>query len=271
MSLPIALQLYSIRDFMEQDFEGTLRLVKDMGYDGVEITGLFGHSPADVKKMLDEIGLIPVSAHVAIQEFMGNITQTVADYREIGCPYMAIPWLGEEDRPGAAGYAETVKSIETIGKELKKQGGTLLYHNHDFEFVKIDGEYALDNLYQTIPADLLQCEIDTCWVNVAGENPADYVRKYTGRAPVVHLKDFIMPGKKPAHMYELIGVDKTAEDNDDIFEFRPLGLGVQNFSEIIKAAEDAGSKWLIVEQDQPTMEKTSLECAKISIDYLKTL
>lgn len=98
---------------------------------------------------------------------------------------------------------------------------TLLYHNHDFEFTKVDGAYALDRMYADIPAALLQTELDTCWVNVAGESPVAYLNKYAGRAPVVHLKDFVMPGKKPAHMYELIGVDDDgAPGEDEVFEFR---------------------------------------------------
>lgn len=271
MRFPIGLQVYSVRDFAEKDFYGTLKQIKEMGYEGVEFAGLYGNSPAEVKKMLEELGLKAVSAHVPLAELMNDIPGTVAAYREIGCPYIAIPWLGEEDRPGAENYPKVVEGIRAIGEEMKKQGGVLLYHNHDFEFKKVDGEYALDRLYEEIPADLLQTELDTCWVNVAGENPAAYVRKYSGRAPLVHLKDFVMPGKKPAHMYELIGVDKNEEEDGAVFEFRPVGYGAQNFPEILKASEEAGASWVIVEQDQPSMNRTSLECAKMSIEYLKTV
>lgn len=145
----------------------------------------------------------------------------------------------------------------------------LLYHNHDFEFVKIDGKYALDILYDTVPADLLKTELDTCWVNVGGENPADYVRKYTGRAPVVHLKDFA--GEKSEHMYELIGIEEEKKEEKQKFEFRPVGYGKQDFKAILAASEDAGAEWVIVEQDQPSMGKTPLECAKMSIDYLRSI
>ena len=128
-------------------------------------------------------------------------------------------------------------------------------------------------LYRVIPADLLQTEIDTCWVNVAGEDPAAYIRKYAGRAPVVHLKDFYMSDRdaeSDGPFYELIGIDKKAE-GQSIFEFRPVGCGMQDFPEILKAAEEAGSSWVVVEQDQPSMEKNSLECAKMSREYLKKL
>ena len=135
-----------------------------------------------------------------------------------------------------------------------------------------DGAYALDRMYADIPAALLQTELDTCWVNVAGESPVAYLNKYAGRAPVVHLKDFVMPGKKPAHMYELIGVDDDgAPGEDEVFEFRPVGYGAQDFPAIIAAAAAAGAKWVVVEQDQPSLGKTPLECAALSIAYVNSL
>jgi sugar phosphate isomerase/epimerase len=157
-----------------------------------------------------------------------------------------------------------------LGKVAKELGMTLLYHNHDFEFEKIDGKYALEVLYDTVPADLLQTELDTCWVRVGGEEPAAYVRKFSGRAPVVHLKDYA--GGKSEHMYELIGIEseeKAVEENP--FEFRPVGYGVQDMPAIIKAAEDAGAGWLVVEQDQPSMGLDPMQCAEKAIGYLRSL
>lgn len=109
----------------------------------------------------------------------------------------------EEDRPGTEKFLKNIETFKKIGEACKKVGITLLYHNHDFEFVKMpNGQYALDYIYTEIPADLLQTELDICWVKVAGEEPVDYIKKYAGRAPVVHLKDFYKEGK-PANMYEL--------------------------------------------------------------------
>ena len=117
----------------------------------------------------------------------------------------------------------------------------------------------------------LQTELDTCWVNVGGEEPAAYIEKYTGRAPVVHLKDFAgQKGNGP--LYKLIGIDEEeTADNANTFEFRPVGSGVQDFPKIIAAAEKAGATWVVVEQDDPSMGKTPIECAQSSIEYLKTL
>ena len=157
-------------------------------------------------------------------------------------------------------------SLRNFGKFREK---ITQFNNHDFEFLKIDGKYALDILYDSVPADLLQTELDTCWVNVGGEVPADYIRKYAGRCPVVHLKDFY--GEKSDDMYELIGIDAKAPARPGNFEFRPVGSGLQNMPAILDAAEKAGAEWVVVEQDQPSMGKTPMECAATSMEYLKSI
>lgn len=269
MSLPIAVQVYSVRDDAAKDFRDTLEQIKKMGYDGVEFAGLYGYAPADVKKMCEEIGLIPISAHVPYYEILSNPEAVLSQYADIGCKYVAIPYLTEECRPGTDGFTDVVKNAELFGKVAKSLGMTLLYHNHDFEFEKLDGKYALDILYDTVPAELLQTELDTCWVNIGGEDPASYIRKYNGRTPVVHLKDFV--GGKSNNMYALIGIESDESSAPTQFEFRPVGYGNQNFPEIIAASKESGAEWVVVEQDSPSMGLTPMESIKKSIDYLKTL
>ena len=270
MKLPLAIQLYSFRDDMEKDFEGTVKKIKELGYEGVEFAGLFGKSGSEVKALCDDLGLVPVSAHVPYYDMLENPAEVLKDYKDLGCKYVVVPYLTEECRPGTDGWDDTVKGIRKIGEAAKEMGIQLLYHNHDFEFLKIDGKYALDILYDTVPADLLQTEIDTCWVNVGGEEPAAYVEKYTGRAPIVHLKDF-SGSKGNGPLYKLIGIEEEAQETTSTFEFRPVGSGVQDWKKIIASAEKAGAEWVIVEQDDPSMSKTPMECAEMSINYLKTL
>ena len=191
-------------------------------------------------------------------------------YAEIGCKFVVIPYLTEEYRPGNEKFADVIEGAKVLGKKANELGMKLCYHNHDFEFVKVDGEYALDILYKEVSADLLQTELDTCWVNVGGENPAEYLRKYAGRAEILHLKDFV--GSKSENMYALIGIDEDEKkETGGKFEFRPVGSGVQNFPAILAAAEESGVEWVVVEQDMPSMDKTPMECAEMSINYLKSL
>ena len=270
--LPIALQLYTVRGDMEQDFKGTLQKVKALGYDGVEFAGLFNNAPADINAMCKEIGLVPISAHVPLADMLADVDKVIADYKAIGCEYIVVPYVTEERRPGGDKFFQMVDEIRAIGEKCKAAGLTLLYHNHDFEFKKLEsGEYGLDYLYANVPADLLQTELDQCWVKYSGLDPVEYLKKYTGRAPVVHLKDFHIEGKQEGDPYALIGLNENETKKSSAFEFRPLGNGVQDIPSIIAAAKEAGSMWLVVEQDQPSMGKTPIECAATSMEYLKSI
>lgn len=259
----LALQMYSVRDDMQEDFYGTLKKVKEMGYTGVEFAGLYGHDPLEVKKICEELGLVIVSAHVPTQELFEKPEETIAAYKSMGCPRMVIPYYNlNKDN-----FEETVANFKKIAEIAKREGVVLQYHNHDFEFEKVDGKYLLDMLYEAIPAELLQTQIDTCWANVGGANPVEYVKKYAGRIPTVHLKDFA--GKKSDNMYALIGIDEDKKkDTDGAFELRPVGKGVQDFPAIVAAAEASGAQWVIVEQDSPSLGLSPLECAAVSAEYL---
>lgn len=264
---PIALQVYSVREQAQADFVGTMKALKEMGYDGVELAGLYGYTAVRIRAILDEVGLELVCAHVPIGELEKDAV--LDDYAAAGMRLIAIPWL-DEPKDGEA-LAQTVERIRSIAVRCAQRGMRLLYHNHDFEFHKIDGRYILEAYYDGIDESLLQTELDTCWVNVGGEDPADYLRKYAGRAPVVHLKDFVMPGKKPQNMYHLIGIDDDQPGEVSGFEYRPLGMGAQNIPEILKASEDAGAEWVVVEQDEPCLGKSPMECIRLSVEYLTSV
>lgn len=268
MALPVAVQLYSVRDDVKADMRAALEAVKKIGYDGVEFAGLYDNAPAEIAKMCAEIGLVPLSAHVPYVDMVEN-PAILEDYKTIGCKFVVVPYLKEEHRPGTDAFSEVIENIKKIGAKANELGMTLLYHNHDFEFIKLDGKYALDVLYEEVSADLLGTELDVCWVNVGGEVPADYIRKYAGRCPVVHLKDFY--GEKSDDMYELIGIQSAAPKRPGNFEFRPVGSGLQDFPSILKASEESGAAWVVVEQDKPSMGLTPMECITKSREYLKTL
>jgi sugar phosphate isomerase/epimerase len=269
--LPIALQVYSVRDDAEKDLFGTLRRVKALGYDGVEFAGLYGNDPGEIKKQVADIGLIPISAHVPYAAMAEAPEKVLGDYALIGCKYVAIPSIGIEFLPGGERYGEFKGGIERLGAVAGGLGVALLYHNHDFEFARLGDRYLLDVLYGDVPAERLQTEIDTCWVKVAGLDPAAYVEKFSGRAPVVHLKDFAKSGDS-GRAYELIseeGGDEAKKPEAGSFEFRPLGSGQNDIPAILAASERAGAKWFVVEQDLPSLGKTAMENAEMSINFLR--
>ena len=267
----IGLQLYSIRWQMEENMEETLKKVKEMGYECVEFAGYFGRSAEEIRAMLDKYGLECVSVHLSSDVFLKDMEKEAQYMKTLGAKYYAIPWLNVENYKDEELYKKLIGNIKEMSAVLKKYGIQLCYHNHDFEFEKVDGEYKLDRLYSDVPADLLSTQFDTCWVNVGGENPSNYIRKYNGRIEIIHLKDFV--GSKSENMYGLIGAEgkEKGKDTSNKFELRPVGSGVQDFPAILAASKEVGAKWVVVEQDEPSMGKNRLECAEVSINYLKSI
>ncbi|MCI5758443.1 MAG: sugar phosphate isomerase/epimerase [Bilifractor sp.] len=274
--LPVGIQVYGLRDLLEKTpdrFPEVMQSIKDMGYDGVELAGLYGLEPEYIKETLEKIGLNPISAHVPLVDMMAD-PQGIADtYKKIGVKYIAVPYLPEEYRPNvsAEGYKKVIEEMTRIGRIFKENGIKLEYHNHDFEFVKMpDGSFCFDDIYTQIPEDLLKVEPDLCWIKVAGQKPVEYLKKYGARCEVVHLKDFIKEGN-PKNMYKLIGTTVKEEEGDDgIFEFRPVGFGMQIWEPILDTCTEIGAKWVVVEQDEH-YSLDPLEAARRSREYLKIL
>jgi sugar phosphate isomerase/epimerase len=270
----VGLQLYSVRDQMEKDMEGTLKAVKEMGYDYVEFAGYFGKSAEEIRALLDKYSLTCISVHQGL-DFYEEGGQSAAEYiKTLGAKYSAIPWYQAEKLAGSPEWEETKALFNRCGELLKKNGIQMLYHNHDFEFVKVDGKYKHDYLMEEIARDLLKPEFDTCWVRYAGEDPCKYLDLYAGDVDVLHLKDFTCKKLANGPAYALIDAEgnpiKAASKEENEFRFRPVGQGMQDFPAILAAAEKAGTEYIIVEQDQ-TYELPSLEAVRESREYLKTL
>lgn len=273
--LPVGIQVYGLRDFLEntpENFENVMRKVKELGYDGVELAGLYGLEAGYIKKVLDEIGLVPISAHVPFAEMMENLDQIIEDYSVIGVKYLVMPYMAEEYRPvNPAGFEGFLPLLREVGKKIHEAGMTFLYHNHDFEFVKLpDGRWGYDAMFEAIPHDALMSELDTCWCDVATGEAPEFVRKYTNRIPIVHLKDYIKKGEVK-NMYKLIGIETEENEGDKgYFGFRPVGFGQMIWEPVLEASIDAKAEWVIVEQDEH-YEMDPLECARKSREYLKIL
>ncbi len=272
MNLKIGLQLYSIRDEMEKDMAHALKAVKEIGYDYVEFAGYFGKEAEQVKALLDCYGLKCISVHQNPTLFFEEGQKAIDYLKKIGTEYCAIPWY--EVASYRNDWDKTIKSFSELGKKLKENGIQLLYHNHDFEFQKIGGEIILDKIYQTVPAEYLQPELDMCWVKYAGYEPVSYLEKYAGRIDIVHIKDFCCEKMGGGPVYALIDSDgnemESGSKEERGFEFRPVGSGIQDVKSIVAASEKAGAQYLIVEQDEWGAE-SSLGQAKKSIEYLKQL
>lgn len=229
MSKPrLAIQLYTVRDQLAEDFVGTLRKVRDTGYSHVELAGYGPHKAAELKRILDDEGLTACSDHCPIDQLEANINRVIDNAGALEVGYVVCPYLPEDRRTDEAAWRACAQSLEKAGDALETCGIQLCYHNHSFEFVRVGDRYALDLLYdETTPAHL-QAELDTYWVKHGGEDPIDYIKRLSRRCPILHLKDM-------------------ADDADR--SFAEVGEGILDFPAILAAAEKTGTIWAIVEQD----------------------
>ena len=278
MKLPLALQLWSVRDQCNADLEGSLKKIKEAGYDGVEPYALYGRAPEDFKKLLDDNGLVAVSSHVSVGEFEdennGGIEAVAERYAKIGVNCIAIPYLpGEPKHAGGYDFPETLISIKKIAEALRKYNITLTYHNHENELAFLpNGVRILDVLYGSVPADILQTQFDLAWLTNAGADPIEYIRKYSGRVPQCHMKEVAYTGKVPAKVAKAVGLRVEGEDDPaSEFIFKPIGQGVMPVKAILPELEKAGCRQIIVEQDNPTPGRDIFDCVAESAAYLRAL
>ncbi|HOX37623.1 MAG TPA: sugar phosphate isomerase/epimerase [Candidatus Brocadiia bacterium] len=244
--IPIALQLYTVRDDAAKDYIGTLKKVAKMGYEGVEFAGYGGLSAKKLKKLIDDLGIKPAGTHCGMGDLQDNINELVDCAKTIGHKFITCPGMAGEYHASADGYKRAGEIFNEAGAKLKKEGITLCYHNHSAEFKSFDGKYGFDILFGAAKPANLKAELDLYWVKYGGEDPVKYIIRYAKRLPLIHLKDMA---------------------NDEKRSFAEVGEGILDLDTIFIACQLAGAKWYIVEQD--TCKGPPLESAKISIDNLR--
>jgi sugar phosphate isomerase/epimerase len=246
--LPIALQLYSVREDCARDFAGTLRKVSEIGYKAVELAGMNKLSAADLKKVLDDLGLKVVSSHVPFADLEQNLSRVFDENHTLGNKFIVVPWLPEDRRKTAQDWIALAQVLDGIGARCQAAGFQLCYHNHDFEFKTFDGQTGYDLLLNRADPKLLHTEIDVYWVRFAGGDPAALLRRFAGRAPLLHIKD----------------MTKTTPPT-----FAEIGEGIIDFKSIFEAGQASGVQWYVVEQDR--CERPPLESIAISWRNLQKL
>jgi sugar phosphate isomerase/epimerase len=226
ITTPIALQLYTIRDQLAQDFEGTLREVAAMGFIGVETANMFGDSPASAARLFNELGLTVSGAHSPLP--LGDKKQEVIDTMEaLHCKRLIRPGVPAEKYKSLDGIKSVCDALNEGAAVAKANGLQVGYHNHWFEYEPFDGRLPIDIMLEHLDPDVF-FEVDVYWVQTAGQDPAEVVRHFGSRAPLLHVKDG--PCEIEAPM--------TA-----------LGEGVVDIPGVV-AAGAGSTEWLVVELDR---------------------
>ena len=221
------LQLYTIRDLLSADREGTLKNVADIGYREVELAGLAGATARAMQASLKRYKLDAPSIHASYDRLRGDFDSILEEARTLGAGFLVCPWVDAGARETADDWKRVCQTLNRIGRAVRNHGLVLAYHNHDFEFVPFDDGTTPFHLMmtETDPRDV-KLELDVYWVAKAGLDPVQYLTSGQDRILLVHLKDLAADGS-------------TVE----------LGRGVLDTERIIRAALLAGVKHLFVEQD----------------------
>ena len=226
MTTPIALQLYTIRELLAEEFEGTVRKIADMGYVGVETANLFGGSPAEAAKLFRELGLTVMGAHSPLP--LGDEKQAVLDtLGALDCKRLIVAWQPPEKYKSLDGIKSICDTLNEGAAVARANGLRLGYHNHWFEYQLVENRIPVDVMLEHLYLDVF-FEVDIYWVQTAGQDPAEVVRRLGSRAPILHVKD------GPCQME----VPQTA-----------LGEGVVDIPSVV-AAGAGSTEWLVVELDQ---------------------
>ena len=256
----VGMQLYTVRDDMEKDFDGTLAKVAAIGYKEVEFAGYFKRTPAQVRDVLRKSGLTSPATHVDYPSLAADKLPAVLESaKTIGHQFLVNPWIDESLRKEPDIWKRVAETFNRAGEASKKAGIQFAYHNHHFEFAPVDGKLPYELLLEQCDPALVKMEMDLCWITAAGKDPLEYFTRYPGRFPLVHVKGL---SKKPeaggAAPIQSVMPDLTDVGTNDVVDWK----------RIFARSEQAGIKHYFVEHDVP---KDAFASLKRSYDYLKQL
>lgn len=245
--IPIALQLYSVRHDCEKDLPRVIKAVAEMGYEGVEFAGYYGYSAKELRQLLDDHGLKVAGSHVPLESLLGDELKRTIEFNQIlGNKYLVVPWMPERMRPDRKGWLECAKLFNELAEAVKPHGMRVGYHNHHFEFERLDGELPWDIFFGNTREDVVM-QLDTGNALRGGAQAAPILERYPGRALTVHLKEYSAVNEKAL-----------------------LGEGDVPWAEVFHLCETVGgTEWYIIEQE--TYPYEPLECARRCLEALRAM
>jgi len=245
--MKIGLQVYTVRDELIKDFEGTFKALKEMGYDTIELPGLFDRQPAELKSLFDELGFSIPAIMFPFHNFLNKRSDIIKTCNMFGASFAICPGLDRKYQ-NQGGFKAVAEILDSAAQEIAGSNITVCYHNHSFEFDKfLDGTCGYDILMSNTSA--ICFEPDVYWIAYAGHDPIEMLNKLKGRMPLLHLKDM---------------------STDESRSFCEVGYGQLPISPIIDLAKKAGTEFAFVEQDANWVNNDSITSVKKSLDFLST-
>jgi sugar phosphate isomerase/epimerase len=243
----IGVQLYTVRDVLPRDFDGTLARIAHIGYQEVEFAGYMGRTAAQVRDAIRRAGLTAPSAHVPLAALGEGWDRVLDDAHTVGHRYVVMPWLDQKDRPNLDAYRRIADRLNRAGEAAARAGIRFAYHNHNFEFAPMENRLPYDVLLESTDPKHVSFELDLYWITKGGQDPLAYFARWPGRFRMVHVKDSAGP---PEH------------------RMADVGAGTIDWGRIFKHREEAGIEHFFVERDDPPDPLASVAA---SYAYLRDL
>ena len=241
----IGIQTYTLREALGEDFVGTMQMIKDVGYDYVELNrGDFAtRTPAELKKILDDIGLPSPISHVDYDSLANRPGELAEIAGELGCDHLILPWIGDDQR-GRDQYKGHAEMLNRAGEALKGSEVKVGYHNHQFEFFDLgDGETGMSILLRETDPDLVNFELDLFWAALTGTDIVGLFEAHPGRFKMCHVKDLTGDASAFRTSLDFPTIVQTVMAN--------VGEGDLPFETYFAASETAGLEYYIAEHDNP--------------------
>lgn len=198
----VGIQLYSVRTEMQRDLPGTLARLSEIGYREVEFAGYFGRVPAEIRQLLERNRLSAPSTHIGYDLVKGNWDRALDEAAAMGHQFVTVPWLPENVRGSVDSWRRVADEFSRAGERARSKGLNFAYHNHDFEFKRVEGQVPFDILLANTDPALVSFEMDIYWVTMAGGDPIAYIRQHPNRFTMFHVKDSAGP---PNHAQTDVG------------------------------------------------------------------
>ncbi|MES1147271.1 MAG: sugar phosphate isomerase/epimerase [bacterium] len=239
--MQVGVQLYTLRDTLDQDLDGGLKRISELGFRFVETAGFYDLSPEALRDKFDANGLVAVASHTGLDAIEADLAKVVSDSKALGLGLVVVPWISADAYEGR--WEEIASRLNGVGATLADEGIRLAYHNHDFEFKADNGIVPMEFFADHLDPEAVGFEIDLAWVAHAGQNPVEWIEKLADQIDVLHMKDVTVDG-----------------------QLADVGKGKVDWDAVLAAAADAGITSGLIEHDNPGDAFASISASKAFLE-----
>lgn len=253
-NIKCGIQLYTLRNYCKTigDIDSTLKELYDYGVRDIQVSGIGKVDWNELADVVKKYDMDVCVTHTPFDRMVAETDAVIDEHLKLGCDCLGIGAMPGEYEKTEEGVDKFISDLLPVAKRMRERGVHLAYHNHDFDLKLYGGRTVLDRMLEDIEPDLLWFVPDTAWIQIAGENPVEYLKRMKGRVKVLHFKDY----------------NEGPEDNPH--PFTELGKGIVDLKACYEVAKELNIPYIMYEQDN-NWTVNAMESSKESFDFMQTL